>query len=131
MRETISASRETVLEIEQMLPAWCAFWRPPLRGVLALPRWPNYKGKRRILARRSQGKVSLLLFFTRRAFLQSFSRSAIVLPLEKALALALPKNWLPRFSSQSNVSPQAAPPPHSDLGVSFLNVARESGLNAK
>src|SRR5438477_2272339 len=104
----------------------------PLRGVLALPRWPYYKGKRRILARRSQGKVSLLLSFTRRAFLQSLSRSAIVLPLEKVLALALPKNWLPRFFSQGNVSPQtAAVAPSNDLGVSFLNVARESGLNPK
>src|SRR6266513_1574871 len=102
----------------------------PLRGVLALPRWPYYKGKRRILARRSQGKVSLLLSFTRRAFLQSLSRSAIVLPLEKVLALALPKNWLPRFFSQGNVSPQtAAVAPSNDLGVSFLNVAREPGLN--
>src|SRR5438477_186492 len=102
----------------------------PLRGVLALPRWPYYKGKRRILARRSQGKVSLLLSFTRRAFLQSLSRSAIVLPLEKVLALALPKNLLPRSFSQSAASPQTAAP-HNDLGVSFLNVARESGLNAK
>src|SRR5438477_5552165 len=103
----------------------------PLRGVLALPRWPYYKGKRRILARRSQGKVSLLLSFTRRAFLQSLSRSAIVLPLEKLLALALPKRWLCAFFSQGTASPQTAAAPHNDLGVTFLNVARESGLNAK
>src|SRR6266581_3458793 len=100
--------------------------------MLALPGWPYYKGKRRILARRSQGKVSLLLSFTRRAFLQSLSRSAVVLPLEKVLALASPKKWLPAFLSQSAASSQpsaiAAP---ADLGVSFLNVARESGLNAK
>src|SRR5438477_10631947 len=101
----------------------------PLRGVLALPRWPYYKGKRRILARRSQGKVSLLLSFTRRAFLQSLSRSAIVLPLEKVLALALPKNLLPRSLSQSGASPQTAAP-YNDLGVSVLNVARASGLLA-
>src|SRR5216684_5674567 len=103
----------------------------PLRRVLALPRWPYYKGKRRILARRSQGKVLLLLSFTRRAFLQSLS-SAVVLPLEKVLALASPKKWLPAFLSQSAASsqPSAIAPP-GDLGVSFLNVARESGLNAK
>src|SRR5216684_4366382 len=104
----------------------------PLRRVLALPRWPYYKGKRRILARRSQGKVSLLLSFTRRAFLQSLSRSAIVLPLEKVLGLALPKKALPTFISQSAASPQTAAATHpADLGVSFLNIARESGLNAK
>src|SRR6266700_3515562 len=100
--------------------------------MLALPGWPYYKGKRRILARRSQGKVSLLLSFTRRAFLQSLSRSAVVLPLEKVLAVALPKKWLPAVLSQSAASPQpSAIAPPGDLGVSFLNVARESGLNAK
>jgi len=56
---------------------------PPLRCMLALPRWPYYKRKRRILARCSQGKVSVLLSSTRRAFLRSLSHSAIVLPLEK------------------------------------------------
>ena len=56
-----------------------------------------------------------------------------MLPLERVLALAIPKKWLPAFFSQSRASapsPTAAAP-HSDLGVSFLNVARESGLNAK
>src|SRR6267378_5093137 len=132
-RQTIVAtSIETVFESEQLFPLWCAFWRPPLRRVLALPRWPYYKGKRRILARRSQGKVSLLLSFTRRAFLQSLSRSAIVLPLEKVLALVLPKKSSPALASQSATSPQtAAVTRPADLGVSFLNIARESGLNAK
>jgi len=70
---------------------------------------------------------------TRRAFLQSLSRSAIVLPLEKVLALAHPKKWLPTFINQGMTSPQssAATAPSGDLGISFLNVARESGLNAK
>src|SRR3989454_191529 len=100
--------------------------------MLALPRWPYYKRKRRILARGSQGKVSLLLSSTRRAFLQSLSRSAIVLPLERVLALALPKKWLTPFLSQGMSSPQTAvAPPANDLGVSFLNVGRESGLNVK
>jgi hypothetical protein len=55
-----------------------------------------------------------------------------VLPLEKVLAIALPKNWLPGFLSQGTGSEQAAKPASAkDLGVSFLNIARESGLNAK
>src|SRR5260370_14367519 len=99
--------------------------------MLALPRWPYYKRKRRILARRSQGKVSVLLSSTRRAFLRSLSRSAIVLPLEKLLALSLPKKWLTPFLSLGTPSQQTTSAPLSDLGVSFLNVARESGLNAK
>src|SRR6266849_6679434 len=99
--------------------------------MLALPRWPYYKRKRRILARRSQGKVLVLLSSTRRAFLQSLSRSAIVLPLEKLLALALPKKWLTTFLSLGTPSQQTGVAPAKDLGVSFLNVARESGLNAK
>jgi hypothetical protein len=100
--------------------------------MLALPRRPYYKGKGPILAPRSQGKVSLLLSFTRRAFLQSLSRFAIVLPLEKVLALALPKKWLPGFLSRDTGSgPSAKPASAKDLGVSFLNIARESGLNAK
>src|SRR6267154_1352384 len=99
--------------------------------MLALPRWPYYKRKRRILARCSQGKVSVLLSSTRRAFLRSLSRSAIVLPLEKLLALALPKKWPATFLSLGTPSQQTASAPPSDLGVSFVNVARESGLNAK
>src|SRR5207245_973945 len=104
----------------------------PLRRALALPRWPYYKRKRRILARGSQGKVPLLLSSTRRAFLQSLSRSALILPLEKLLALARPKKLLLAAHAAAAPSEQslgAAPP--NDLGVAFLNVARESGLNAK
>jgi enediyne biosynthesis protein E4 len=57
-----------------------------------------------------------------------------VLPLERVLALALPKKWLAPFFSQGMSTPQAtaaASNPANDLGISFLNVARESGLNAK
>src|SRR5438445_11127699 len=100
--------------------------------MLALPRWPYYKRKRRILARGSQGKVSLLLSSTRRAFLQSLSRSAIVLPLERVLALALPKKWLTQFLSQGMSSPQTAvAPPANDLVVSFLNVHRDSRFHVR
>jgi hypothetical protein len=53
----------------------------------------------------------------------------MVLPLESVLALGRP------FRSQQAPATQNSaneyPPPPKDLGVSFLNVARESGLNAK
>jgi len=53
-----------------------------------------------------------------------------VLPLEGVLDLAWPK-WLRATSSR----PQKTSPPENssgaDLGISFLNVARESGLNVK
>jgi enediyne biosynthesis protein E4 len=66
------------------------------------------------------------LFPSRRVFLKSLSRSALVLSLESVLAMARPL-WA-RASAQQ----KAAPPGESgDLGVSFVNVARESGLNAK
>ncbi len=55
-----------------------------------------------------------------------------MLPLENVLALALPKKSPPAFAAQSAASPQAAAVTHPvDLDISFLNIARESGLNAK
>src|SRR5260370_32225113 len=67
---------------------------------------------------------------SRRAFLKSLSRSAIVLPLEKILALVRPGRLGRAFPAADGIfeSPAA---PSNDLGVGFLNVARESGLNAK
>ena len=64
---------------------------------------------------------------SRRVFLRSLSRSALVLSLESVLALVRPR-WL--FGSPRK---SANPPKEqgADLGISFLNVARESGLNAK
>jgi len=55
-----------------------------------------------------------------------------VLPLEKVLALALPvrKQQL-GLSNFIAASPQASNDRTNDLGITFLNVARESGLNAK
>ncbi|OLC98889.1 MAG: RNA-binding protein [Acidobacteria bacterium 13_1_40CM_4_58_4] len=69
---------------------------------------------------------------TRRKFLHSLCRSALVLPLEKVLALALPvrKQQL-GLSNFIAASPQASNDRTNDLGITFLNVARESGLNAK
>jgi hypothetical protein len=83
---------------------------------------------------------------SRRAFLKSLSRTALVLPFENVLALARPfhrRYQLNRSESdagQSSASnsnqgassaPNPYPPPPKEIGVSFLNVARESGLNAK
>ncbi len=71
------------------------------------------------------------MFSSRRAFLQSLSRSALVLPLENVLALARPAR-LAAFLRRDAPAHQAAPSaPANPLGVSFLNVAREAGLNAK
>ena len=63
---------------------------------------------------------------SRRAFLKSLSRSALVLSLENILAIARPRRLF--ASAQQNVLPKEQ---SSDLGITFLNVAKESGLNAK
>jgi enediyne biosynthesis protein E4 len=67
------------------------------------------------------------LYSPRRSFLKSLSRSALVLSLENLLA-----GIRPLFAAlpQSPGAPQkTAPSPQ--LGVNFLNIAKESGLNAK
>jgi len=75
-------------------------------------------------------KVSFRLFQPRRSFLKSLSRSAFVLSLENLLGGIRP--LLGKFC-QSPVSLLAANQASSTLplGVNFLNVAKESGLNAK
>ena len=71
------------------------------------------------------------MFPSRRLFLESLSRSALVLSLESILGMARPR-WLHAFvASRQNAGQKEATPPPSDLGVSFLNVARASGLNVK
>jgi hypothetical protein len=72
------------------------------------------------------------LFPSRRVFLKSLSRSALVLSFESVLALARPR-WL-----RASPRPQQKPAPTKDeataggdLGIAFVNVAQESGLNAK
>ena len=74
--------------------------------------------------------MSFRLFQPRRSFLKSLSRSALVLSLENLLGGIRP--ILGKFY-QSPVSPPAANQASSPtpLGVNFLNVAKESGLNAK
>ncbi len=75
--------------------------------------------------------VPNLLSSSRRAFLKSLSRSTLVLPLEALLSMAFPR-WLHlKNGATGKSSPKPATTEDPDLGVSFLNVAREAGLNAK
>ncbi|MBS1842488.1 MAG: CRTAC1 family protein [Acidobacteria bacterium] len=60
---------------------------------------------------------------SRRGFLKSLSRSALVLPFEKVLSLA--RTPFSRAASLPSL------PEASSLGVAFLDVAKQSGLNAK
>jgi enediyne biosynthesis protein E4 len=72
------------------------------------------------------------LFPSRRAFLKSLSRSALVLQLESVLALGLPRSlWPGSRADQKADLAKNSDPLSGDVGVSFLNVARESGLNVK
>jgi enediyne biosynthesis protein E4 len=73
------------------------------------------------------------LFSSRRVFLKSLSRSALVLSLESVLAMARPR-WLRAGSApqQKAAPPKDEPTAQSaDVGISFINVGRESGLNIK
>jgi enediyne biosynthesis protein E4 len=64
--------------------------------------------------------------------LKSLSRSSLVLPLQSVLALARPRWLWPSSQADRKADPAKNPGPQSDdPGVSFLNVARESGLNVK
>jgi enediyne biosynthesis protein E4 len=72
--------------------------------------------------------------------LQSLSRSALVLSLENVFALAGGARWKPFLRGFQRVAAPAARAtpdalgiavPTGGVGVSFLNVARESGLNVK
>ncbi len=69
------------------------------------------------------------MFPSRRVFLGSLSRSALVLSLENILGAVRP-HWLRASVAADQNTAQSTPSP-SDLGVTFVNVARESGLNAK
>ena len=71
------------------------------------------------------------MFPSRRVFLKSLSRSALVLSLESVLGMVRPGRVQASPSAIQKTDPKESIPPASDLGVSFLNVARESGLNAK
>jgi len=75
---------------------------------------------------------------TRRGFLKSLSRTALVLSLEDVLGMALPGQQTPAGASRPtyDATPKAAPKLASaiagtPLGLGFVDVAKEAGLNAK
>jgi hypothetical protein len=71
------------------------------------------------------------LFPSRRVFLKSLSRSTVVLSLENVFGLSRPL-WSSVAQIDQNIDAKKQERPQNpDLGVGFLNVARESGLNAK
>ena len=83
---------------------------------------------------------SVLLSWSRRSFLTSLSSTALVLSLDDVLALAAPvPQGTPQMGSRPtyDAKPQPAPTrlPSSVTGtpldVSFVDVARQSGLNTK
>ena len=61
---------------------------------------------------------------SRRKFLTSLCRSALVLSFSDVLSLVRP---LPIFGQEA----QSPASPAGDLGVTFIDVAKEAGLNAK
>jgi len=71
------------------------------------------------------------LFSTRRVFLKSLSRSAWVLSLESVLSLAWPRRLEAAGQRPEKSAPKQDSAKNPDPGVSFVNVARESGLQAK
>ena len=68
------------------------------------------------------------MLLSRLRFLRSLSRSALVLPLEGVLAMARPLSWR-RFHAGTPARPPAGA--SDELGVTFPDVARQAGLNAK
>jgi hypothetical protein len=69
---------------------------------------------------------------SRRTFLQSLCRSALVLPLEQLLGVVLPaagRGWSQREPRPAEI--QETKGPGKDLGVNFVDVAREAGLTSK
>jgi enediyne biosynthesis protein E4 len=67
---------------------------------------------------------------SRRRFLQSLCRSALVLPLEQLLSIGVPKFATGAAHGEQEKS-SGLQGTGKNLGVNFINVARESGLNAK
>jgi enediyne biosynthesis protein E4 len=69
---------------------------------------------------------------SRRRFLQSLCRSVLVLPLEQLFGIALPY-FLTDQASQEAGQAGATPSSRSgkDLGVAFINVAKQAGLTSK
>lgn len=76
------------------------------------------------------------MIWSRRGFLRSLSRTALVLSLEDVFALAMPaqmsQNSRPTYDAKPR-PPKRLPSPiaGTPLGISFLEVAKQSGLNVK
>jgi hypothetical protein len=91
----------------------------------------GYKGKHLGFQQKSKEGASSLAP-SRRRFLQSLCRSALVLPLEQLLGAVLPtaaRGW-----SQQEPGPveaQGVKAPGKDLGVNFVDVAHQAGLTSK
>src|SRR5581483_9540296 len=64
-----------------------------------------------------------LLSSSRRSFLKSLSRSALVLPLKDVLGLVRPAPVLAQAGPSSTTNPA--------IGATFIDVGRAAGLNAK
>ena len=82
------------------------------------------------------------MIWTRRGFIRSLSRTALVLSLEDVLKLAAPAQDAapqqqvgsrPEFNAKPRPAPKTLPSPvtGTPLGFSFVDVAKQSGLNAK
>jgi hypothetical protein len=82
--------------------------------------------------------------WNRRRFLTSLSRSALVLPFAEVLALATPPSFraaqtTPKTMGEPAYETKPMPPPPgaispiagTPLGVNFIDVATQAGLNAK
>jgi enediyne biosynthesis protein E4 len=77
-----------------------------------------------------QGKGISSLAASRRRFLQSLCRSALVLPLEQLLEAGLP-NFGRASSRQEQALTESPKGNAKDLGVTFVNVAQQAGLTTK
>ncbi len=82
------------------------------------------------------------MIWTRRGFIESLSRTALVLSLEDVLKLALPAQEAsppqqigtrPSYDVKPKPAPKTLPSPvtGTPLGYSFVDVAKQSGLTAK
>src|ERR1019366_2480688 len=82
------------------------------------------------------------MIWTRRGFVRSLSRTALVLSLEDVLKIALPAQEpgkpqqigsRPTYDTKPKPAPKTLPSPvtGTPLGYSFVDVAKQSGLTAK